>query len=67
MDAQITKIRERYQDHLKDCAEKKEAAFDLIRSYVSENKDVLFVSKKKCGNASRHFRVQNRLAKIENP
>jgi phage host-nuclease inhibitor protein Gam len=46
MDEQITKIREKYQDRLKECAQKKEASFDVVQAYSLENKDVLFVKKK---------------------
>jgi phage host-nuclease inhibitor protein Gam len=46
MDEQITKIREKHQDALKECADKKAASFDLIQAYATENRDTLFAKKK---------------------
>lgn len=46
MDEQITRIREKYQPDLKACADAKEKAFDTIRVYALENRDVLFSKKK---------------------
>ncbi|GAB6394202.1 MAG: hypothetical protein MdMp024_0514 [Bacteroidales bacterium] len=46
MDEQITKIRERYQEQLKTCAEKKDAAFEIVQVYVTEHRDTLFDKKK---------------------
>ena len=46
MDEQITKVRDKYSDDLKDCSEKKERSFEIIQSYATENKDSLFAKKK---------------------
>lgn len=46
MDEQLTKIREKYQDQLQECAEKKEQAFDLMQAYATENKDQIFTKKR---------------------
>ena len=46
MDVTITRIRETYQDDLAKLQEKKDAAFDVLQTYATENKDDLFARKK---------------------
>jgi phage host-nuclease inhibitor protein Gam len=46
MDEQITKIREKYQDQLQECADNKAKAFDVIQTYATENKEQLFSKKR---------------------
>lgn len=46
MDEQITKIREKYQDQLQECADNKGKAFEVIQTYATENKEQLFSKKR---------------------
>ncbi len=46
MDAEIVKIREKYADELAEEKAKKEAAFEVLQTYATENRDVLFTKKK---------------------
>jgi len=46
MDVTITRIRETYQDDLAKLQDKKDAAFDVLQAYATENKDDLFARKK---------------------
>lgn len=46
MDVTITRIRETYQDDLAKLQDKKDAAFDVLQTYATENKDDLFARKK---------------------
>lgn len=46
MDEQITRIREKYQDELQGCADRKEKAFDVMQAYATENKDQIFTKKR---------------------
>lgn len=46
MDEQFTKIREKFADELSELKEQKEQAFDVVQTYCTENKEVLFSKKK---------------------
>jgi len=46
MDAEITKIRERYADELATQQKAKEEAFDVLQTYAVENREELFTRKK---------------------
>jgi phage host-nuclease inhibitor protein Gam len=65
MDEQITKIREKHQGTLNECAEKKERAFDIIQTYALENKDTLFVKKKSVETAHGVFGFRTGTPKLK--
>jgi len=46
MDAEITKIRDRNADELARWQEQKDAAFDVLQSFATENRAELFTKKK---------------------
>ena len=46
MDAEITKIRERNAEALADLQEQKDAAFEVLQVYATENRDELFTKRK---------------------
>jgi phage host-nuclease inhibitor protein Gam len=46
MDAEITKIRERNADALADLQEQKDAAFEVMQTFATENRDDLFTKRK---------------------
>lgn len=46
MDAEMTKIREKYQDELADLEDTKEKAFEIMQVFAVEQKEVLFNKKK---------------------
>ena len=51
MDAEMTKIREKYADELADLNETKDKSFEVMQTYATENKDVLFTKKKSLESA----------------
>lgn len=51
MDAQFTKIREKYADRLNELVADKTKSFDLVQVWAVENRDVLFSKKKSIENA----------------
>lgn len=46
MDIQITKIRESFQDTLSELQDKKDAAFEVMQTFATENRDDLFSKRK---------------------
>lgn len=46
MDAQITKIREKYQDKITELQESKDKNFEIMQAFAVEKKDELFSKKK---------------------
>lgn len=65
MDEQITRIREKYQDQLKECAEKKEKSFGIMQAYAVENKDALFTKKKSIETAHGVFGFRTGTPKLK--
>lgn len=46
MDVQITKIRDKYAEELEKLKVDRDAAFDVMQIYATENRDILFAKKK---------------------
>lgn len=46
MDVEMTKIREKYKDEITRLQAEKDASFDILQAFASEQKDVLFIKKK---------------------
>ena len=46
MDVEITKIRGKFQDELTDLQERKDESFDVMQTFATEQRDVLFGKKK---------------------
>lgn len=46
MDVQITKIRDKYSEELEKLKSERDAAFETMQVYATENRDVLFSKKK---------------------
>lgn len=46
MDAEFTRIREKFQDELADLEQEKGKAFDVMQAYATENREALFAKKK---------------------
>ena len=46
MDAEITRIREKYQDNLATLSDTKTAAFDVMQAFATEHREELFSKKK---------------------
>lgn len=65
MDEQVTKIREKYQDQLQECADKKEQAFEIMQVYATENKESLFSKKRSIETAHGVFGFRTGTPKLK--
>ena len=66
MDGEMTRIREKYADQLAELGEVKERNFEVIQTYATENKEVLFGKKKSMESAHGVFGFRTGTPKLKN-
>ena len=66
MDQEMTRIREKYADQLAELGDTKERNFEIIQTYATENKDVLFSKKKSMESAHGVFGFRTGTPKLKN-
>ena len=66
MDAEMTKIREKYADQLAELNETKDQSFEVMQTYATENKDVLFTKKKSLESAHGTIGFRTGTPKLKN-
>ena len=66
MDIEVTRIREKYAERLAALNATKEASFDVLQAYSTENKDELFSKKKTLESAHGVFGFRTGTPKLKN-
>ena len=66
MDAEMTKIREKYAAQLADLNGEKEKNFEIIQTYATENKDELFQKRKSVESPHGVFGFRTGTPKLKN-
>lgn len=66
MDIEVTRIREKYAERLAALNATKEASFDVLQAYATENKDELFSKKKSLESAHGVFGFRTGTPKLKN-
>ena len=66
MDIEVTRIREKYAERLAALNATKEASFDVLQAYSTENKDELFSKKKTLERAHGVFGFRTGTPKLKN-
>lgn len=65
IDAEFTKIRERYADKLAELATAREQSYEVVQVYATENRDTLFAKRKSAENSHGLFGFRTGTPKLK--